>query len=654
MADTPKSAAWRAVKHLRARPFLLAASELPVSLVTHGIWGDSPMAAVGLTVGAGVLTGMTWWAGQGTTSQRRIHATASTAAASAYLVVATATDPLNPSLLSTLAIGGAVGAGSWSIRQTLRINPDAKDSGTSSQTGVLTKSLGKAKAMLRGDPQVEPNKVTAGYRLAPGEMTNADVAARLVNMASELGVSPTAIRIVPDPDNASQGEIVIVPTDMLTIPTPWPGPVSVGGSITEPVPIGLYEDGAVEQIWLPYDQVTGRNATHFGVFGMNGSAKSSAMTIAVTDILTRSDVLVWACDPVKGQQTLGPLLPYLDWAETTMAGSERMVDVLPRVIAARADALGRAGFKNWTPEAFEKLGMPYLLWWAEETAKLFREGAELEPIAETARSAGVSIAVSLQRPSATTMPTDVREQLGGVMCFGVKGSTTADMALPDDVRDAGARPEVWENRKPGYNYLVAPGVDEQRYAMPARSYIPPTDDEVDTVLGPLPRVPADPVTADAAGDAYTQRHRYTGGASLPTAADPEEDTDAAIEEGVARDILDLTGDTGSSDDPEADPDTELPPPAGFLSLGQADPAIQEKSTEEAYAELLAMLQEYRDAGAAVIGPKDFAPFGKRERIGRARSWVSAQLNALADEGIHLAETEEPGVYRLLHPQLTPA
>ncbi|MBQ1164492.1 conjugal transfer protein TraB, partial [Streptomyces sp. A73] len=80
------------------------------------------------------------------------------------------------------------------------------------------------------------------------------------------------------------------------------------------------------------------------------------------------------------------------------------------------------------------------------------------------RSAGISVIISLQRPSATSMPTDVREQLGGVFCFGVKGSPTADLALPDDVRDAGARPEAWENRKPGYNYLVAPGVDEERYA----------------------------------------------------------------------------------------------------------------------------------------------------------------------------------------------
>ncbi|MBQ1165753.1 conjugal transfer protein TraB, partial [Streptomyces sp. A73] len=74
--------------------------------------------------------------------------------------------------------------------------------------------------------------------------------------------------------------------------------------------------------------------------------------------------------------------------------------------------------------------------------------------------------------------------------------------------DAGARPEAWENRKPGYNYLVAPGVDEERYAMKARTFDPPTDEEIAQVLAHAPRPPADPITAAAAGEAYANRARY--------------------------------------------------------------------------------------------------------------------------------------------------
>ncbi|MBQ1167326.1 conjugal transfer protein TraB, partial [Streptomyces sp. A73] len=68
-------------------------------------------------------------------------------------------------------------------------------------------SLGKAKAKLRSEPKVEPNKVTAPYQHAKGEITNADLGNRITQMASELGISPNSIRIVADPENASQGEL---------------------------------------------------------------------------------------------------------------------------------------------------------------------------------------------------------------------------------------------------------------------------------------------------------------------------------------------------------------------------------------------------------------------------------------------------------------
>ncbi|MBQ1165583.1 conjugal transfer protein TraB, partial [Streptomyces sp. A73] len=75
------------------------------------------------------------------------------------------------------------------------------------------------------------------------------------------------------------------------------------------------EDGEPEQFWLPFDEETKRNATHILVAGMNGSATSTGMALAITDALTRHDVIVWAVDPSKGQQTFAPFLPYLDWVE---------------------------------------------------------------------------------------------------------------------------------------------------------------------------------------------------------------------------------------------------------------------------------------------------------------------------------------------------
>ncbi|MBQ1166847.1 hypothetical protein KBZ21_53530, partial [Streptomyces sp. A73] len=62
------------------------------------------------------------------------------------------------------------------------------------------------------------------------------------------------------------------------------------------------------------------------------------MARAITEALTRHDVIVWAVDPSKGQQTFAPVLPYLEWVEMTQAGGEEMIDALSQVITARADA----------------------------------------------------------------------------------------------------------------------------------------------------------------------------------------------------------------------------------------------------------------------------------------------------------------------------
>ncbi|MFE0104492.1 plasmid transfer protein TraB [Streptomyces sp. NPDC059009] len=665
MADGLMANVWKAVKHPRMRPWLAAAASMPTSVGMHALWGHSPVAASGLTVAAGLLTATTWWVGDGTTRPRRLHATLSTAAGTTYLVLATVTDPLDPFLTSTWAIGGAVAAGGWNMRQILRVNPDTK-SDQADHTGLLVKSLGKAKAALKSEPKVEPNKVTAKYKLTGGELTNADLGSRIDHIASELGISPNSIRVVPDPENAAEGEFVFVPKDMLVDGADYPGPSAPGGSVVDPIHVGIYEDGEDEKLWFPADEKQKRNATHFGVFGMNGSAKSTAMTFTVMEVLTRHDAIVWGCDPAKGIQTFGPLLPYLDWVEMTMAGCEAMVDALPHVITARADELGRHGFKNWTPAAFEQLGMPYIVVLMEESAKLFRNGSELEPVVEGARSAGMTVIVSQQRPSRTSMPTDVREQLGGIMCFGVKGATTADMALPDDVRDAGARPEAWENRKPGYNYLVAPGVEEERYAVKARTWNPVSDDEIRAVLERFAiHTPADATTTAAAGDAYARRSIYTPDEPLTSldvkaGAMSKEEEDRAeqalLERQVARDVNAMVpGDDRAGTEPDVDPDKEIAPvPSDSVwRFGNQPAQYVERTTEEALAELHQMLHEWRAEGRQLLGPKDFAPFGKDSRIGRSRPWISEHLTELADEAEELEETDEPGVYKLLYPELTP-
>ncbi|MDP9616430.1 conjugal transfer protein TraB [Streptomyces demainii] len=674
MPSTAKTNSIKALTSPHARPWLAVVGELPASVLAHAVWGSTPMAAVGMTLASGALTAATWWASKGAKLDRRLHATATTAAGTGYLTVAAFTNPVGAGQLSLLAMGGATLAGSWNVRKLMR-NSDGQNAEQGNETGLLAKSLGKARLALRKEPRVEPNKVTVPYKItAPGELTNAEIGRRIDHIATELNISPTSIRIVNDPDNAAHGQFVIIPEDMLKTSTPWPGPAAPGGSITDPIPLGVYEDGAPAVLFFPAKEhkKNPRNATHYQVSGMNGSGKSAGLTVVHADILTRRDVIVWACDPSKGRQTFAPFLPYLDWVEFTTAGGQDMFDALTQVITARADALGRNGFKNWTPEAFKKLGMPYMVVWLEEAPKLVREGVELEGTVQEARSAGITVLLSAQRWSSTTMTTDVREQMGGQLCFGVKQDTTADMALPEDVRDAGARPEAWQNRRPGYAYVVGPGIDEERYAAPLRTY-QITDEQIAAALAAVTdRAVADPITAAAAGPAYANRTRYDGAQAAAAGAPTQEvlmtaeQEDARAEQLLQRQIeRDITDAIGDDEDQAADtvvlntadPDRELNPVNALWTFAQEPPAAQGKelSTEEAMAELLALLDECRADGKQFVGPKDFRPhYGKGNRLDRSRQWVSARLNELADERVHLEETDEPGVYRLLDPEMAPA
>jgi hypothetical protein len=661
VTDTALAAARKALQHPRTRPWLVVAAELPATFTTHYVWGNSALAGAGLTLAAGAVTAATWFASQGSTHQRRVHATATAALATGYLVIGTATNPYDPTLVSTLVIGGATLAGTWNIRQVLRVNPDTKAiEKAPAEAGILTKSIGAAKVLLRGKPKVEANKVTAELQLAPGELSTDELGNRTKQIAGELGVSANSIKILPDPDRADRATLIVVPEDMLKKTTPWPGPSCLGDSITEPVEIGIYEDGEVAVLWFPAGP--GRNATHFLTAGMNGAGKSAGQSVAITEVLTRRDVIVWAIDPSKGLQTFAPFLPYLDWVEMTMSGGEAMIAALGQVITARANEMGKHGYKNWTPEVYERLAMPYMVVWIEEAAKFFREGTEMEGLVMEARSAGISVIISLQRPSATSMPTDVREQLGGALVFGVKGSTTADMALPEDVRDAGARPEVWQNRKPGYCYLVAPGVDEERYPFPIRTYYI-TDDQIEGTLALAPRPTADPVTARAAGEAYANRaihlpdSVYTTPTSTNTITDEEQhdivdDEEQRIQAAVDRELVLDGADDDGSPSPDVDPEQEIAPPATVWSFGQAPPVAAEVTTEQALGAVLLLLEAFRNEGRSTVGPKDFMPH--LPAIGRSRAWLSPQLADLGEAGVHLQPTGRPGEYHLLDPQFADA
>ncbi|WP_338493359.1 plasmid transfer protein TraB [Streptomyces sp. SJL17-4] len=648
----------RAKPHLP--PWLGVAGTGLGGVLGHMRWADSAAAGVGLTVASVALTSATWWIGRNTSQQRRLHSAITVAAGSAWLTGACLAGPAAGPLGDLFLMGGPVIALSWNVRMVMR-RTDADAAASSSDKGLLEK-VGLARAAI-GAAKVEPNRVTAPIALEPGEQTNDDVTKVLPRLASALDLPTTALRYMPNADSARRGELVIVPEDMLAEVVEYDGPSQLGGSIADPLIIGRYDDGSPLMLWLPGDPEAGRNATHVLIAGGTGSGKGDGALNVLTEILSRRDVNVWLSDP-KSFQDFRPLLPAFDWAEEGGAGTEAMVEALQAVIPARTRWLGAHRYRQWLPEAAERQtdpahscrsdgtacgcpGMAYLVGWFEEAANTLRALGDdaFTGIAQEARAAGVSLVVSLQRPSYDQMSTSTRASLPSVIAFGCDPRDEG-FSLPETVIDSGAHPGAWGNRRPGYCYVVSPGIPEDRYPAPGRTrrFTSRSMDVMEQLAdwaaahGPA----MDPITTRAAegtvGNAYTKRRRHTPDSTPAPQTGPSE-MDGVEEDDMFEDSFMDPEDDGI--DPEADlPDDE---PGDDEPVFGTDTG-RKPSPDEARLLLAQALEEFEEEGRMIVGPKDFTDWC--DTHGYSRPWVSARLKDAAMDG-RLQPTNQSGRWRIV-------
>ncbi|MEV0987119.1 plasmid transfer protein TraB [Streptomyces sp. NPDC049949] len=644
----------------RAKPHLppwLCAGGLGLAGALGSIqWEGSAAAGVGLTLASVALTGLTWWAGKATGQQRRLHSAITVAAGSAWLTGACLAGPTAGPLPDLYLMGGPALALSWNIRMVLRRNVDGTAAG-STDKGLLEK-VGLARAQI-GATSVEPNRVTAKMALEAGEQTNEDVSKVLPRIASALDLPTSAVRYMGDPGSARRGELVIVPEDMLAQVMDWEGPSNLGGSIAEPLVIGRYDDGSALVLWLPGDPEIKRNSTHLLIAGGTGSGKGETALNLMTEILSRNDVLLWVSDP-KMFQDFRPLLPGMDWSAEGGPDTEVMVEAIKAVIPARTRWLGAHSYRQWIPEAAVRQtsrdhtcrpdgqpcgcpGMPFLVTWMEEAANTLRLMGDdaFTGIAQEARSAGVSLIVSLQRPSYDQMSTSTRASLPSVIALGCDARDEG-FSLPDAVIDAGAHPGAWGNRRPGYCYVVSPGIPEDRYPSPGRTFaVPHTATPTMEALARWAQAngaTADPITSGAAravaGQNYAGR---TAPGTAPTARLVTDEEDAGVEAESSGLLVDI-------EDAGIDPEADLPDGEDGDDIPLWESPGHKPSPEEARELFADALDDFETAGRMVVGPKDFMDWCDRHQL--SRPWVSARLKDAALDG-RLEPTSATGRWRIV-------
>jgi len=640
-------------------PWIVSGLGVAAGAGCHGLWGGpgpgAAWAASGLTAGTAILTGLTW---QISHERRgllgRVHTTLTTVLAGGWVTAATITGVTAPITGSVALIGGATLALSWNLRHVIRAATDESGhiDGLQALFGQARDAVGldgtRARTTHSGD-----HKVVGALALPPGETVAEDVQKKTAYLESGMGLPPGSVTVSGDIDRADRAHITVSDPRVMRASICWPGPSRPGGSITDPVRPGLWQD--LDPVAYT---IVGH---HLQVMGMTSSGKSfGGAWNLLGEVITRTDVAVLAIDITKGNQTLGPLRKALHRFETNPGGARALITQVRDLIEPRTDALAAQGLQRWAPGC----GFSYLVLWLEEFPDIgdaLEDMGEFLKILKAARSAGISVVMSLQRSDWTQMPTLARGQLAK-MCFGVADSGDADFGLTERQTKAGAHPEQWQNTQPGMAYLDAPSIPEDRIAMPLRTYtwVParaqalPDEDQQKAAAAemralaqawPATRVRPDQFLTTLTGQGVPD------GTPVPHQADPTDRTELQEEgEDMVGDPLGeylLTPDpdpanTAGADDPITDTGYEN---FTFTPLPVPDPPL---TPDEARRALRDQIATWTRSGRETFAVRDLRPL--LDRIGRSRQWAQKEIRALIDSGLIDPYDETIPGYRLTTPQ----
>ncbi|MFE3206425.1 hypothetical protein [Embleya sp. NPDC059237] len=636
-------------------PWLLAGATFGAANVAHTAWVDQPGPVMAATLASAALTAGTAKVAPDSAPLWRWHATATTALATGAMPLSATVDPMAPGALSAWAILGIGAALSWNIRKLTRNGGETK--ALTAGNGDLFDKVHQLKGARTENTRIEGQQVKTTLVLPPGEMVLEDVQAARKNIASALGVHRRGIRVVEDQDREDRVHLSVVPFDLLKDPVPWPGASHPGGCVTDPIRYGIYEDGEPAQLWLPgvpgKRGVQPRQASHALFSGMTGAGKGETAIHVIAELATRRRVVVWVADPGKGSQTLQDIADAIEWVALGESRTRALIECLPGVITARADQLGRWGYKQWVPEVYDKYGMPYVYVHLEEASRVLRNNKAWVTACQEARSAGMSLAASAQVFDHTVIPRKSRGQFSIQLIHGQGEDIDASYVMPDQLTDAGADPVRWGNKQAGMNYLVAPGIPESRWVVPVRSYLAEGKDAErlrrTLAVHKALRAVSDEITAKAAGAAFANRHAPI---SLKEAV---ADARTVETEGT---VTDETDASPAGTDQTPDVPVEFVPAPTNEDLGDVDideeipatgrPAVAFAETNpfkptptQARAALEDAIERLRIEGRESFAPTDLEPAWTA--VDRKRPWAMGELAKLIEAG--RLERPETGTYR---------
>ncbi len=399
-----------------------------------------------------------------------------------WLAAATVVGPFTSPLPAVLGIGGFVLAVPWWAhrRRRARVRVErALDAWPE-----ISEAVGLAGSRIQS-AVVDLWGWRARIALARGQ-TVEDAIGRLPAIESGLGTRRGAARIQPIPERANRLELRIIETDPHADAIGWPG--SSVTSITQPIELGVFEDGSPARVSLL--------RRHALVGGVAGSGKSGGVNVILGNLSACPDVIVWGIDLKRGMELL-PWVSCLDRLATTPREAETLLRDAVAILDGRAATLAQRGERTWEPSA----EAPALILLVDEYAELVEDAPGAvryaDSIARRGRAPATTLIAATQRPSQKAMGSGaVRSQMDVRISFRVRERRDVDLILGQGMHKAGWHADALD--APGKFLVSAPEHDLPRRA---RTYLM-EDETIRHAAGKhAPRRPVlDPVSVTAVED----------------------------------------------------------------------------------------------------------------------------------------------------------
>lgn len=445
------------------------------------------------------------------------------------------------------------------------------------------------------DEHGQPLATEVEFQHAPGDTV--EQLQESVPAFESVSASPTGLSHATGTDRADRSTITVMHQDPLAKRIAIPELSAEGGSIRLPLLAGKYQNGEFVKAYLAGHDDGAYSPTSYLMMGMNRTGKTQEENVVLTDVISRRDVVILYLNKAKGAQDARPIIPgieaaVIDDGEGTGLYREAIRQI-KRIISYRQATLAMYGIHEWNPaqcwdsppwrtngngRRIQMERIPFLLChFGEADAILQDSPTDATYIVSKGLSTGVCTGWSLQRADATKMPTGLRFNLGTAWCFGCGDSDSAEMALSSWVVKAGAHPERWGQRKPGYFYFEGLGIEEELFVVPARGFgegpngTPLRDELLKRNLRNAPRmakldrgsasatgVPGErswwDATAASTDELRTLLLRGSASAELRTEPQTETDEDEEMRMEVQREVRETTEVEGVELYPQ-DPDT---------------------------------------------------------------------------------------------------